>query len=198
MSDHGNLDLAPPPRRVPLLVRAALLSGDEVGAPGWVLLGIAMIFFYPWPFCAGPFVAIGLACVITGLLRGAKASRLLANGLLGLGTLKSRKVVKYDSQGNEFVCRLTFEFVAHDGNAYEVATNTTETKVLEDQEYEGLVYDPRKPSRAVLMDNLPASPRIDAAGNVDVGNRAYATFALVLPPVVILGHGIYALIRYSL
>ena len=195
MKDSSS-DLAPPPRVVPWPVRATALFAGEIGAPGWVLLGIATFFIFS--YISWPFIALGAGLVLAALWRGMKANYLLANGVLGLGTLKSKKVIKHDSSGDPSVWKLTFEFIANDGRTHDVSTSTTEPGKLEDQEYEGLLYDPRRPSRAVMMDTLPGAPKIDGAGHITVGNRAHAVFARIGPPAVLFVPGVHLLIRYGL
>ncbi len=61
---------------------------------------------------------------------------------------------------------------------------------------EPLLYDPGAPSRAVLLDELPGNPRIDENGQIRLDSPAKTLLALIVPSVVIIGHGCYLLSRF--
>jgi len=150
------------------------------------------------PFDAGPmlvviFPLVGLGVMVPGLLMGHKANRLLATGMLGLGRLKSKEATNM-KVNDRTVYKLTFEYEAHDGATYEVVAKTSNTENLTDDEYEGLLYDPYRPSYAVMMDSLPGSPKIDGLGHIRSGHPLRDLAALLLPAVVFVGHGIAALV----
>jgi hypothetical protein len=144
---------------------------------------IAFVFVIP---------LVGLAFVRSGLRRGQRARRLLAEGHLAQAALKSKEEVL--SRADKSVYRLVFEFTADSGGSHEVEVTTNHAWRLEDDETERLVYDPRHPSDAVLLDDLPGSPTIDARGSF-VGGGAYgmavALLCLVLPGLTVLGHGLF-------
>ena len=141
------------------------------------------------------FPAIGLGFIITGLRKGLKANRLLANGELGKGRLKSK--VKTNMQINDQpVYKLTFEFSTPEGTSYEVFAKTHLPEKLEDQQDEPLLYEPMYPKNAVMLDNLPGAPRIDENGNIRVGSPIVVLLNLVIPVISVIGHGVYVYIRF--
>ncbi|MGE0160536.1 MAG: DUF3592 domain-containing protein [Gemmatimonadales bacterium] len=147
-------------------------------------LAVALVFSIP---------LIGLAFVRWGLSSGLRARRLLAEGLLGHAVLKSEEVTKMEVNDVP-VRRLTFEFSADSGGTYEVVATTHETARLKDDETEGVVYDPRHPSDAVLLDDLPGRPAVNARGELVGGGlrgHGLALLSLVLPVVTVFGHGVF-------
>jgi hypothetical protein len=147
-------------------------------------LVIAFVFVIP---------LIGLAFVRSGLTSGLRARRLLADGHLAHAVLESEEDTAM--QVNERpVRRLTFQFTADSGGRYVVVATTHQTGRLKDDESERVVYDPRHPSDAVLIDDLPGRPAIDARGNfVASGARgaAGALLCLVVPTATVLGHAVF-------
>jgi hypothetical protein len=139
------------------------------------------------------FPLVGLVFVLIGLRGGRRAAHLLANGKLTTGTLKS-KVATNTRVNNQTVYKLTFEFQAEEGGTYETVVRTHVVHRLVDEPQERLLYDPFFPARAVLLDNLPGSPRIDPTGQL----RASATAPLyvLLPAISLFGHGAYAFLRF--
>jgi hypothetical protein len=136
---------------------------------------------------------IGLAFVRGALRSGLRARRLLADGHLAGATLLTEEDT--GAQVNEKpVRRLTFEFTAASGGTYQVVANTHEAHLLTDDETEPVVYDPRHPSDAVLIDHLPGGPEIDARGNFASGGlrgAALALLSLVVPTITVVGHGLF-------
>lgn len=151
--------------------------------------GLGVSFVYLFPF-------IGLCFVLFSIHRGLRARSLLANGRLGRGTLKSKEPTNA-TVNNQRVYKLTFEFEAEDGMTYEAVAKSHVPARLEDEAQERLVYDPRRPSDAVMLDELPARPKITRDGHftVDgVGQIVVASLNLVAPGLTLLGHGAYYLL----
>ena len=65
--------------------------------------------------------------------------------------------------------------------------------VLEDDELEPMLYDPRDPARATTLDHLPGKPRIDADGELEVEHGT--SFHLLIAPVLFGGLLAAAVIR---
>ncbi len=61
---------------------------------------------------------------------------------------------------------------------------------------EPLLYDPLLPSYAIMLDDLPGSPRIDQGGNIKTATPAAAFLSLILPAVTIIGHGTYIWLNF--
>jgi flagellar basal body rod protein FlgC len=90
---------------------------------------------------------------------------------------------------NRPVYKLTFEFRADDGGIYEVVSKTHLPHLLEDEAEEQLVYDPRHPAHAVMMDNLPGSPDIDEMGYIHSAGFRSGVLPLILPGLTMFVHG---------
>jgi hypothetical protein len=141
------------------------------------------------------FPLVGLAFIAAGLKKGIKANRLLGRGKLGWGTLKSKEPTNA-SINNQPVYKLTFEFVAEDGRTYEAVAKTHETRLLEDDAEERLLYDPWDPNYVVMLDNLPGGPAIDEAGHLKSASPLRGLAVAILPTATILGHGLYVYYRF--
>jgi hypothetical protein len=147
-------------------------------------LVIAFVFVIP---------LIGLAFVRSGLSSGLRARRLLAEGHLAHAVLESEEDTAMEVNQRP-VRRLTFQFTADSGGTYAVVATTHHTGRLKDDESERVVYDPRHPSDAVLIDDLPGRPAIDARGELlggGLGGWALALLSLCVPGVTTLGHGLF-------
>ncbi len=152
--------------------------------------GAWISFLYILPF-------LGMGMVWLGMRKGLKARRLMSSGRLGHGRLRSKEPTNM-RVNNQTVYRMTFEFAAEGGGTYEVVGHTHRTLDLEDEPEERLVYDPRHPSDAALLDELPCRPGIDARGNfVAEGSRQYtlAALNLVLPVLALIGYLAYVRFR---
>lgn len=88
------------------------------------------------------------------------------------------------------VYKLTFEFTDDFGNSYKATAKNHITDLLEDESKEQLLYDPKNPSYAVMLDNLPGSPDVDDMGNIQVADLGRSIRSLILPVIIIFGNGI--------
>lgn len=147
-------------------------------------LPIAFVFVIP---------LIGLAFVRWGLRNGLRNRRLLAEGQLAFGTLVSDEETSVQVN-NQPVRRLTFAFTDGSGGRYHVVASTHHAAELMDDAQEPLVYDPRYPADATLIDDLPGHPRIDTRGDFEAGGARQVLLALlnlIIPTVTIVGHGLF-------
>ncbi len=136
------------------------------------------------------FPGIGLIFVLWGLVGGSRACYLLANGRLAMGTKKSKE--RTNTQINKrYVYRLTFEFAGEDGQTHEAVANSVNTAVLEDEQQEALLYDPRQPAKAMMIDSLPGDPEFDDTGNLLGKGTGACLGAAALPALVVSGLGYY-------
>lgn len=140
------------------------------------------------------FPAIGFAMVMAGLVRGRKAHRLLRDGRLAAGALVAKEATN-TRVNNQTVYRLSFEFQDDSGQRHTASARTHRPRTLEDNDSELLLYDENQPSKAVMMDNLPGSPRIDSQGYLR-GRSRRAVLCMLLPVIVIVGHTIAAIILF--
>jgi hypothetical protein len=139
------------------------------------------------------FPLIGLAILVPSTLSGIKRNRLLREGLLATGTLKSKSRTNV-TVNNRPLYELIFEFTARDGRRHEAKARSTATERLEDEAQEPLLYDPNDPTRAYLLDEAPARPEIEANGDLR-GRPAAAGRSLILPGLMIVAHGAVLLIK---
>ncbi|MGD8453005.1 MAG: DUF3592 domain-containing protein [Phycisphaerae bacterium] len=140
------------------------------------------------------FPLVGAIFVVAGLRKGVRGGYLLRNGRLAHGRLLDKKTTN-TRINNRMVYKLTFAFEADDGVTYEAIARSHEPEKLEDEADELLLYDPLRPEKAVLLDNLPGQPRFDEFGQIRTGSVRAALRVLILPAVTIIGHGLYALLR---
>lgn len=144
-------------------------------------LGVLFVFVFP---------LTGLVMAVVGLRKGLVASRLMSIGQLARGTLLTSEPT--NTRINERpVMKLTFEFEV-DGAPYHAVAKTHLPHGLEDEERELLVYDPRNPENATMLDELRCRPRVNARGEFEATrSRLPATLYLLLPGVSVL-----TLLRY--
>jgi hypothetical protein len=150
--------------------------------PEWVMLFVAIL------------PAIGLAFVVGTLRRGTKANRLLAHGQLARGVLTDKRPTGMKINERE-VYKLTFDFEAGDGRSYQAIARTHEPERLEDQRREPLLYDVFNPAYSVMLDSLPGSPTINPFGHFEAPPLGRVIGNMLIPGLVILGHGTYLLTR---
>ena len=93
------------------------------------------------------------------------------------------------------VYRLVFQFTDESGETHEATAKTQWADGLEDEEKEALLYDPRSPSRAVMLDDLPASLRVDESGNIQLESGGKRLLCLLIPAITVSGHSIYLILR---
>src|SRR6185436_13876998 len=82
------------------------------------------------------------------------------------------------------VWKLTFEYVARDGQRHEATASTTDTARLEDEAQEPLLYDPARPSVAYVLDEAPARPQFESNGDLR-GRPLPGLLSAIIPGLVI-------------
>jgi hypothetical protein len=158
------------------------IQGSRASIAG---LGVAFVYIIP---------IVGLALAMMGVRTGIRRRYLLSSGELAMGRLKLKEPTN-TRINNQTVFKYTFEFDAPGGGTYE-AVAKSHKRVLEDEDLERLVYDPRDPGNATLLDELPCRPAIDRRGSFDTegaGQVALAAVNLVLPTVTLAVYVAYAL-----
>jgi len=151
------------------------------------IAGAGVVFMYILPI-------VGLAFAMLGVRGGIQRRYLLANGELALGKLRLKEPTN-TRINNQTVYKYTFEFDVPGGGTYQATAKTHVQRKLEDEEFERLVYDPRDPTEATLLDELPCRPAIDSRGNFDtegVSQIALAAMNLVLPTATLAVYVAYA------
>lgn len=141
------------------------------------------------------FVIAGALLVFRAIKKGFKANRLLALGEQTTGRLKLKKKMRESKDGRR-VYKLTFEFNTPEGMTYQAMARTHETAKLQDQAEEPLLYDPMRPSYAVMLDDLPGNPRIMEDGTIQAGSASKTVITVIIPLATIIGHGIYIYFKF--
>jgi len=152
--------------------------------------GMQTAMFPPWLLLICIFPVVGFCFLTAGFLRGRRAIRLLKEGLVARGALRSKEPTN-TRINRRTVYKLTFAFQDELGQTHEAVARTHEPERLEDDAEEPLLYDPVHPSRATLLDHLPGAPRIDDMGQIQTQSSARAMLTLVLPTITVIGHGLY-------
>ncbi|MCU0447589.1 MAG: DUF3592 domain-containing protein [Microscillaceae bacterium] len=136
------------------------------------------------------FPIIGLAFVLSHTVFAIKALQLLKNGQIARGRLIKSEPT--NTRINEqTVMKMTFEFVAQDGQRYEAIAKTHLVHLLTDEREEMLFYNPLRPQNAVLKDNLPGHPQVNPDGTFAPLSLAGAMPYLIIPGITIVGLGWY-------
>jgi len=149
--------------------------------------GMRRAQFSPLVGLVNIFPLVGLGLLIPAVLKGRTRNQLLREGVLVTGKLTSKRSTNIRIN-RRLLYELRFEFTARDGRRYEAKARSTDTRRLEDDADEALLYDPDHPTRAYVLDEAPARPKFDPAGDL-LGNPLGAIRAMILPTLVILVHG---------
>ncbi len=148
--------------------------------------GMRRAMFSPFVLFVVIFPLVGLGILIPSTIMGRRRSSLLRNGYFTTGTLKSKSPTNM-TVNRRRVFALTFEFVARDGRHHETVAHSSQTERLEDEAQEPLLYDLDNPSKAYLLDEAPARPKLEMNGDL-TGNPIAAGASLILPIIVTGGN----------
>jgi hypothetical protein len=141
------------------------------------------------------FPIVGIFFIIPGVNKARRAIRLLTIGEQTTGRLKSKE--ETNTRINKCpVYKLTFEFETRHGQISQATAKTHLVENLEDEHDEPLLYDPMEPSNAVMLDNLPGLPRINADGQIRVRSGVSALSCLLVPVATVVGHTGYLFWRF--
>ena len=158
--------------------------------------------------CIVPILPIvGLCFITVGVRKRIKGARLLRHGEMAVGKLIGQKPTNKQVNG-QTVYIFTFRFTAADKQSYKVVAKShmRESFSGEDPEdlpppregdkpsgiREPLLYNPKDPHDAVLLDDLPGEPRINERGHIK-SRRPAGLMSLIIPGLTILGHGTWLL-----
>jgi hypothetical protein len=155
--------------------------------------GMRRSMFGPGALVALVFPLVGLVLAGFGVRHGMRRVRLLEHGSFALATLKSTAETNVRVNKRPVIA-MCFEFTDLSGQRHEVVERTTDTAKLSDDRREAMLYDPERPSRAVVADSLPESVRVDEAGQLEAAGAGAAAAALVLP-LLVLAANAWALLR---
>ena len=146
--------------------------------------GLGVVFIFLFPLIGGIFGMVGLRS-------GLRVTRLMRQGRLTSGVLFTSEATS--TRINEQpVMRLTFTFEDEYGAPHQAVAHSHETARLEDEPRELIIYDPRNPSEAAVLDELPCQPRVDVEGRFTPTQHGLPTALYVLLP----GISLLASLRY--
>lgn len=88
-------------------------------------------------------------------------NRLLKDGLTAIGTVKTKKLLSRSSRSEWH--EVAYEFIV-EGRYYQIKDRPYYTERIEIGEQRTLLYDQKRPHKAVLVDNIPCSIVLDETG----------------------------------
>lgn len=147
------------------------------------IAGMRRAMFGPGALVVTIFPLVGFVFVYFATRSGLKRNHLLREGVFTTGTL-IRKEPTNMLVNKRRVWELTFQFTDRSGRRCEATARTTDPQRLEDESAEPLLYDPDDPSRAYVLDEVPARPRFEHNGEM-VGRGMAAVFFLIIPLLAI-------------
>jgi hypothetical protein len=168
---------------------------DDVHPERSRIAGMRRGMFSPGVLFVVIFPAIGLGLLLGFTRSGVKRNHLLRDGVFTTGVLKSRQPTNM-MVNKRRVFELIFEFTTRDGRRCEASARTTDPGRLEDEAKEPLLYDPENPSKAYLLDEAPARPKVEMNGDL-VGRPQAAIASLIVPALVMLGHGLVVYFKFT-
>lgn len=158
--------------------------------------GLRRKMFGAGAILAAIFPLAGLIFIVIGYLKNSKDLNLVIHGFFARGKLIEKKATSTEIN-NQRVYAMTFEFEARNGQTYTVTSRTPHTHLLEDEETEQLLYLAENPEEATLFDTIAAAPPIQADGSLEE-LPIRRSRVLLLPAATLVGHGLYAVIRYGI
>lgn len=133
-----------------------------------------------WVAVFAVFPILGIGFAIYRARKGLRALGLLRTGRVAAARLVARERLDMHID-QKWVHRLTFEYHDDAGQPQTRRVDTHEPRRLTNERAECLLYDPRRPDRAVLLDELPVRIRIDEhSGWCSVGVSGWAMTAAPL------------------
>jgi len=100
------------------------------------------------------FPIIGIALFGYRIIAKTKDLYLLKYGEIAVGKLINTQPTN-TSINKKTVYKFTFKFKAKDGNKYQGIIKTHRTYAVTDDKEETLLYDPKKPTKIVMLDTMP-------------------------------------------
>lgn len=166
------------------------ISGMDLGLGGWPFL-----FTLVFPLVGAGFITAGVRKGLKGI------------GLLGRGSPTDGRFIRREATStrinNRTVYSYLFEFEDDRNRTWQVSGRSHlperfagepgagRGKRGEEDVLEPLLYNPDNPADALLLDDLPGSPRIRADGRVTLTGAG--KLAILLPAVVIIGNLLWVL-----
>jgi hypothetical protein len=138
-----------------------------VGRPGCSRIqGMRCAVFGPWSAFVIIFPLLGIAVVAVSFRAGWKNRSLLTNGEPALARCTGKEMTNTEVN-NRYVYKVWFEFTDRGGALQRTFTRTASPENLEGSTAQTLFYDPRQPSRSMLLHGLAGNVTLDERGNVN-------------------------------
>jgi len=144
--------------------------------------GMRRAVFGPGAILVVIFPLVGFVVLYFATRTGIRRNHLLRDGVFTTGKLIDREPTNM-TVNKRRVWALTFEFTDRNGQRHEATARATDTSILEDEAREPLLYDPDDPSKAYVLDEAPARPRLEN-GEL-VGRPLAAAAALIVPALFV-------------
>lgn len=108
---------------------------------------------------AAVIAATGIAFLYFGIKRWNKQIYLVRRGVLTTSSLtrKTRTDTQYNGR---YEYELHFQFLDQGGTLFTTTLQTEKIELLEDDQHQGVLYDPKDPNCAVMLDMLPRQLRV--------------------------------------
>jgi hypothetical protein len=139
----------------------------------------------PWGVLIAILPGVGLLFVVLGWRRGALRVRLLRHGVMATGRVTEKVATNSETMGRrDYLMRVAF--TAGDGSTQSVAMRTNRPEDLKGGPQ--VLHDPRDPSRALPLADMPGSIKEDRTGRL-TGKGAWKSMAL--PAIALLINGLF-------
>ena len=204
MLSNRIVQLAPPPRRVPLPVTCSAMLGVTGGiGAAFLIMGMLFVWLFigdlgavPWVSFVFIFPIVGAALFVAATVRGLRSVPLLRSGALA-GARRVSERATNTTINDQPVIEYVYEFQAGDGRVYKGASRAVSTEEVGDEPMEPVLYLPSDPRQSVLVDALPLrfTLDVDEAGEWVSYEGIGAVVWFVLAWTGVLAHVVYGLYR---
>lgn len=152
--------------------RTGMAPGQQVqvqyvaGQPGLSRIPGMLAAPFEWwvGLATGVLPLVGAGLLVAAFRVYGRNIALVTRGIVTTGAVLDKVLVRPGSKPPLY--RVRFRFKARDGREHEASFTTSKVDRLGDEAREPLVYDPRDPSRAILLDTLPPEVRQQLTGSV--------------------------------
>ncbi|MBN2087977.1 hypothetical protein JW964_00100 [candidate division KSB1 bacterium] len=158
------------------------------------IVGMRRAQFPPIVLVVLIFPAVGLGMMYIGMRKGLKSIQLLKNGILTRGRLLAKKPT-HIRVNNQPMYEYQFEFKDELGQMHLLKEKAVDNPELEDEALETLLYDPDKPQKGILLDNLPGAPVLDENGTIEPAPLLAVSLVMLIPLIDIIVYGSLLLSR---
>ena len=198
------VQLAPPPRRVPLPVICSAMLGVTGGiGASFLIMGMLFVWLFVGDMGAPLrvsfvfiFPIVGAAFFMAATVRGLRCVTLLRHGAVaGARRISERATNTYVN--DQPVIKYVYEFQAGFGRTYQGVSRAVLNEEIGDEDVEPVLYLPSNPRVSVLLDALPLrfTLDVDGAGEWVSYEGIGSVVWFVLAWTGVLAHALYGLYR---